>query len=66
MSTYAVEFVVQATCVANWFALIVSPPKGGGGGSAVSTGYSAPPVTVLKKIRAGTEILARDICTFPN
>lgn len=44
------EFVVQAAGVANRFALVVSPPKGGGGGSAVSAGYSAPPVTVLKGI----------------
>ncbi len=36
--TYIVQFVVEATGIANWLAIVVAAPEGGGGGLAVGAG----------------------------
>lgn len=46
--TYIVEFVVESTCVADWFAIVVSTPEGGRVCPAVGARHACPPVASLR------------------
>ena len=37
------QLVIESTCIADWFPLIVPPPQRGGGGPAVSAAQAQPP-----------------------